>query len=67
MRVHSKTSTPKDRHLHVMATQSLIVLNKVVVPDEEEDDLLAVLEDGHVEGGTEEQGNQLIHRFDPNI
>ena len=47
-----------------MATKSLIVLKKVVVPDQEEDGMLDVLEDGHVEGGTEEQGNQLIHRFD---
>ena len=50
-----------------MATESLIVLNKVVVPDQEEDGMLDVLEDGHVEGGKEEQGNQLIHRFDPKI
>ena len=50
-----------------MTTKSLIVLNKVVVPDQEENDMLDVLEYGHVEGGMEEQCNQLIHPFDQNI
>jgi hypothetical protein len=50
-----------------MATESLIILNKVVAPDQEEDAMLDALEDGHVEGGTEERGNHLIHPSDPNI
>ena len=50
-----------------MATESLIILNKIVVSDQEEDDMLDVLEDGHVEGGTEERGNHLIDPFDLNI
>ena len=50
-----------------MVTESLIVLNKFVVPDHEEDAMFDVLEDGHVEGGTEERGNYLIHPLDPNI
>jgi hypothetical protein len=48
-----------------MVTESLIVLNKFVVPDHEEDAMFDVLEDGHVEGGTEERGNYLIHPLDP--
>ena len=50
-----------------MTTKSLTVLNKVVVPDQEENGMLDVLEYGHVEGGMEEQCNQLIHHFDQNI
>ena len=50
-----------------MATKSLVVLNKVIFPDQEEDAMLDVPEDGHVEGGTEECANHLIHHFDTNI
>ena len=49
-----------------MATK-LIILNKVVISYQEEDDMLDILEDGHVEGSSDERGNHLIHPFDPNI
>ena len=65
--MYNKPSTPKHRYLHVMVTKFLIVLNKIGVPDQEEDAMLDILEDGHVEGSSDERGNHLIHPFDPNI
>ena len=61
-------------HLHVMATKSLIVVNKVVLSDQEEHVMLDVRgevvflrevpEDDYVEDGTKERDN---HFFCPNI
>jgi hypothetical protein len=65
--VRNEPSTPKHGYLRVMAIESLVDLNKTIIPDQEKDVMHEVPKDGHAGCGMKELDNHLIHTFAPNI